>query len=151
MSIKAGTLMRNLNMTEENRQLVIQLVDAWNSHDLEQVAARYCTDCYVLDVSIAQPLIGREAVRRMFEAYYQAFPDLKLTPGDIIVEGDRVALFWTARGTHQGSILHIPASGRTINTQGVNRLVLRDGLVHDTTTIWDVAGMLRGIGLLPDL
>lgn len=63
-------------MTEENRQLVGQLVEAWNSHDLEHVAAWYCPDCYVLDVSIAQPLIGREAVRRMFEAYYQAFPDL---------------------------------------------------------------------------
>lgn len=133
------------------KQFVIELVTAWNSHDLERVASHYAPDCYVLDVAIAQPLVGREAVRMMFAAYFQAFPDLHLTPDDIIVDGDRVALFWIARGTHQGSIMQIPTSGRAIQTQGVNRLVLRDGLVCETTTIWDVAGMLRGIGLLPDL
>lgn len=138
-------------MTDDNLQRVNQLVEAWNSHDLARVADFYCEDCFVLDVALAQPLIGREAVRRMFEGYYQAFPDLQLTPSDIISDGDRVALFWTATGTHRGSILNIPASGRPISAQGVNRLVLRDGLVCKTNTIWDVAGMLRAIGLLPDL
>jgi len=38
-----------------------------------------------------------------------------------------------------------------VETRGVNRLVLRDGQVVETLTIWDVAGMLRGLGLLPDL
>lgn len=47
--------------------------------------------------------------------------------------------------------MNILASGRTISAKGVNRLVLCDGLVYETTTIWDVAGILRGMGLLPDL
>ncbi|MFZ2360243.1 MAG: ester cyclase [Anaerolineae bacterium] len=136
---------------DENQQRVNQLVEAWNSHDLDRVAAHYSSDCYVLDVAIAQPLVGREAVRLMFEGYYMAFPDLQLTPTEIISDGDRVALFWTAQGTHQGSIMQIPPSGRAILAQGVNRLVLNQGLVCETSTIWDVAGMLRGIGLLPDL
>lgn len=136
---------------DENLQRVNQLVEAWNSHDLDQVAAHYSPDCYVRDVAIAQPLVGREAVRLMFEGYYTAFPDLQLTPTEIISDGDRIALFWTAQGTHRGSIMQIPASGRAILAQGVNRLVLHKGLVCETTTIWDVAGMLRGIGLLPDL
>ena len=42
--------------------------------------------------------------------------------------------------------MNILASGRTISAKGVNRLVLRDGLVCETTTVWDVAGMLRGTG-----
>lgn len=138
-------------MAENNQQFAAQLVEAWNSHDLDRVAAWYCLDCRVLDVAIAQPLAGREAVRRMFEAYYQAFPDLHLTLTDVIADNDQVAMFWIAHGTHQGSIMNIPASGRAISAKGVNQLKLRDGLVCETTTIWDVAGMLRGIGLLPDL
>ena len=136
---------------DENLQRVNQLVEAWNSHDLDRVAAHYCPDCYVLDVAIAQPLVGREAVRLMFAGYYSAFPDLQLTPTEIISDGDRVALFWTAQGTHKGPIMQIPPSGRAILAQGANRLVLNHGLVCETTTIWDVAGMLRSIGLLPDL
>lgn len=138
-------------MTENDKPLATQLIEAWNSHDLDRVAAWYCLDCGVVDVAIAQPLVGREAVRRMFEAYYHAFPDLHLTLTDVVAEKDQLALFWVARGTHQGSIMNIPASGRVISAKGVNHLKLRAGLVCETTTIWDVAGMLRGIGLLPDL
>lgn len=138
-------------MKHPNIQLVTELVELWNTRDPERIAARYSNDCRVLDVAIAQPLVGREAVQHMFAAYYRAFPDLRLVLDDIIAEGDRVALFWTAHGTHQGTILHIPPSGHRVSAKGVNRLVLRDGLVCETTTIWDVAGMLRGIGLLPDL
>ncbi|MBE2233969.1 MAG: ester cyclase [Anaerolinea sp.] len=138
-------------MSQQTLALITQLVATWNSHDPELVAQGYSEDCHILDVAIAQPLSGRLGVQGMFAAYYRAFPDLEITPDDVIVTGARVALFWTARGTHQGPILNIPASGRRVETRGVNRLVLRDGQVVATLTIWDVAGMLRGLGLLPDL
>ncbi len=138
-------------MCQQTLSLITQLVATWNSHDPELVAQRYSEDCHILDVAIAQPLSGRLGVQGMFAAYYRAFPDLTITPDDVIVTGERVALFWTARGTHQGPILNIPASGRQVETRGVNRLALRDGQVCETLTIWDVAGMLRGLGLLPDL
>jgi steroid delta-isomerase-like uncharacterized protein len=136
---------------EQTTALIAQLVAAWNSHDPARVAEHYSDDCSILDVAIAQPLSGRLGVEGMFAAYYHAFPDLEITPDDVIVTGERVALFWTARGTQRGPILNIPASGRPVETRGVNRLVLRDGLVCETLTIWDVAGMLREMGLLPDL
>lgn len=138
-------------MSMQITELIAQLVASWNSHDPDRVAAWYTEDCYGLDVAIAKPQIGRQGVRRMFEAYYQAFPDLEITPDDIIVADGRVALFWTARATHLGPILNIPASGRRVTARGVNRLVLEGGQVCETLTIWDVAGMLRGLGLLPDL
>ncbi len=138
-------------MHEHTLTVIEQLVAAWNSHDPARVAEWYTEDCYGLDVAIAQPQIGRPGVQRMFEAYYQAFPDLEIRPDDIVVDGERVALFWTAYATHRGPILNIPPSGRRVTARGVNRLVLRDGKVHESLTIWDVAGMLRGLGLLPDL
>lgn len=138
-------------MSDQTTALITQLVEAWNSHDPERVGAWYTEDCYGLDVAVARPQIGREGVQAMFAAYYHAFPDLEITPDEMIIEGDRVALFWTARGTHLGAILNIPASGRRVVARGVNRLVLQDDKVCETLTIWDVAGMLRGMGLLPDL
>lgn len=138
-------------MSEQTTTLITRLVEAWNSHDPEQVGAWYTEDCYGLDVAVARPQIGREGVQAMFAAYYHAFPDLEITPDDMILDGDRVALFWTARGTHLGTILNIPSSGHRVTARGVNRLVWQNGKVCETLTIWDVAGMLRGLGLLPDL
>jgi steroid delta-isomerase-like uncharacterized protein len=139
------------DMPEQTKNLITHLVEAWNSHDPERVGAYYTEDCYGMDVAIARPQVGRAGVERMFAAYYHAFPDLEITPDDIIVADDHVALFWTARGTHSGPILNIPPSGRPVTARGVNRLVLHEGKVCETLTIWDVAGMLRGLGLLPDL
>jgi steroid delta-isomerase-like uncharacterized protein len=138
-------------MSEQTKEVIRQVVAAWNSHDPAHVAAHYTEDCYGMDVAIARPQIGRAGVQGMFAAYYQAFPDLTITEDDMIVDGDHVALFWTAHATHLGPILNIPPSGRPVTARGVNRLVLQDGLVCETLTIWDVAGMLRGMGLLPDL
>lgn len=138
-------------MSEQTQAVVEQVLAAWNSHDPARVAAHYTEDCRVMDVAIAQPPIGREGVQRMFEGYYHAFPDLMITPDTIIIDGEQVAIFWTARATHQGPILSIPPSGRPVITRGVNHLVLEDGKVCETLTIWDVAAMLRGLGLLPDL
>ncbi|HAJ35358.1 MAG TPA: hypothetical protein DCL15_06655 [Chloroflexi bacterium] len=135
----------------ETQAVVQQVLAAWNSHDPARVAAFYTEDCRVIDVAIAQPPVGRAGVQRMFEAYYHAFPDLEIKPDVIIIEGNRVAVFWMAHATHQGAILNIPPSGRTVTARGVNYLVLRDDKVCETLTIWDVAGMLRDLGLLPDL
>ena len=138
-------------MTYDTLQVIDQLVATWNTRSPERVAALYTEDCYGMDVAIAIPQIGRQGIQRMFEAYWHAFPDLEISQDDTVVDGDRVALFWTARGTHLGTIMAIPATGRSITAQGVNRLVLQNGKVRETLTIWDVAGMLRTLGLLPDL
>ena len=138
-------------MSEQTKEVVRRVLAAWNSHDPAHVATHYTEDCLGLDVAIARPQIGREGVQSMFAAYYHAFPDLEIIPDDMIVDGDHVAIFWTARATHLGPILKIPPSGRAVTARGVNRLVLQDGLVCETLTIWDVAGMLRDMGLLPDL
>jgi hypothetical protein len=47
--------------------------------------------------------------------------------------------------------MNIPPTGRPINARGVSMLTVESGKVWRANYIWDVAGMLREIGLLPDL
>jgi predicted ester cyclase len=58
---------------------------------------------------------------------------------------------WTARGTHRGSVMNIPPTGRAINVRGVSVLTIENAQVKNAIYIWDVAGLLRNIGLLPEL
>jgi predicted ester cyclase len=80
-----------------------------------------------------------------------AFPDLHLTQEAMVVQGDRVALFWTACGTHRGKIMNIPPTGRRVQVRGASLFTLEGGMIKHALIIWDVAGLLRSIGLLPDL
>ena len=56
-----------------------------------------------------------------------------------------------AHGTHLGTLMNIPASGRSVSVRGVSVFTLAAGQVSRATYIWDVAGLLRTIGLLPEL
>ncbi len=69
----------------------------------------------------------------------------------MVIQGDRAAVAWTARGTHRGELLRIPPSGRVVTVRGMSLLTVERNLVVRALSIWDVAGLLRAIGLLPEL
>ena len=131
-------------------ELMARLVQAWNAHDLEAIAACYAPDYVGLDVAQATPLRGSHGARAAAARYLRAFPDLQLS-GDWLIQDRRVALIWTLRGTHQGRLLRIPPSGRAITVRGVSVLTVRDDHITEGDSVWDVAGFLRAIGLLPEL
>lgn len=138
-------------MTEDIIGFVRELVDAWNTHDLERALAFYSPGYEGVDVGQASPQRGLEGVRQTMARYWSAFPDLHFTGDETIIEGNRIALAWTARGTHQGTLMNIPATGRSILVPGVSLLTIEGGKITRGLYIWDVAGLLRAIGLLPDL
>ena len=124
---------------------------AWNSHDMEQVLRFYSSQYTSEDVGQAFLLRGHEGIRTMLENYWQAFPDLEFTVTDTVVHDSRVVIVWMAEGTHQGMIMNIPPTGHRVIVRGVSIIDVEDGLVVRGQYIWDLAGMLRHMRLLPEL
>ncbi len=131
--------------------LVAALLSAWNSHDHEMIASFYAPDYEGIDVAWATPRFGPEGVRQTVARYLAAFPDLHFTEEATLIQGTRAALFWVARGTHQGKLLNIPATGREINVRGVSLLTIIEDKITHSLHLWDVAGLLRNLNLLPEL
>jgi len=132
-------------------ELVADLIAAWNTHDLDQATAFFAADYEGRDVAQVEPQHGRDGIRRALASYFQAIPDVHFALDDLVVAGTRAVVVWTARGTHRGSLLNIPASGRVVTVRGVSTFTLRDGQIARAEYMWDVAGLLREIGLLPEL
>jgi steroid delta-isomerase-like uncharacterized protein len=132
-------------------RLIADLIAAWNTHDLDLATAFFAADYEGGDVAQAERQRGRAGIRRSLARYFEALPDVRFTLDDLIVEGDRTSVIWTARGTHLGALMNIPPSGRRVTVRGVSTFTLRDGQITQAEHIWDVAGMLRDIGLLPEL
>ena len=91
-------------------------------------------------------LAGINAQRVMYNA---AFPDLKFTLDDVIVEGDKIATRWTARGTHTGPLLNIPPTGRSVTIPGSNQFRVANGKVVEQWVFFDSGNMLQQLGVLP--
>jgi hypothetical protein len=60
---------------------------------------------------------GIDGLKRGYSELLIAFPDLHVTVEDLIAEGDKVVAFKTLRGTHRGTHLGIPATGKSVEYQ----------------------------------
>jgi steroid delta-isomerase-like uncharacterized protein len=127
------------------------LLAAYNAHDADRVAQICASNCEIVDVGAAGPVRGRDAIRAWCQGYLAAFPDLRIEPDVPIVDGDRGALSYSATGSHRGTVLRIPPTGKVVTIRGAWLVTIRDGQVAQLLAVWDLAGLLRAIGLLPDL
>jgi steroid delta-isomerase-like uncharacterized protein len=58
---------------------------------------------------------GRDGFKQWMAAARTAFPDMRGTVEDVIVEGDRVAARTTWHGTHRGEFVGVGATGRRVS------------------------------------
>ncbi len=89
---------------------------------------------------------GHEAFARGF---YAGLPDAMHEIDDVFATADRVAVRFIIRGTHSGNFFGIPASGRPVSTAAHVLMHVAHGKVTKLEAIFDEAGLLRQIGVLP--
>jgi steroid delta-isomerase-like uncharacterized protein len=140
-----------VDLKENVSRLVDEMMAALNSHDVERLVSLFTTDYEGIDVNQALPQRGRGEARMSLENYFAAFPDLRMVEHETVISSDRAAVCWKARGTHSGSIMHIPPTGKEVEVRGATLLYIDGTQINRAVSIWDVAAMLREIGLLPEL
>jgi steroid delta-isomerase-like uncharacterized protein len=97
----------------------------------------------------SNPALDRAGHEAFAQGFYAGFPDVAHHIEDVIATRDAVAVRFVLRGKHQGSFFGIPASGRSINVPAHAILRVREGKVEQLLAIFDEAGLLRQIGVLP--
>ncbi len=146
MELKTKTVSR-----EQMNRFVENLIDTWNKHDVDKLAEFYAADYRGSDIADARPQEGLAAIQGAARRYFLAFPDLHFRKDNLVIEENRAVLLWTARGTHMGPLLNIPPSGRQFSVRGMSFYSVTDERIESGSNIWDLAGFLRNIGLLPEL
>ena len=80
---------------------------------------------------------GPEGAKRYAQAIRTGFGgDVNISHDDVIVHGDRVVIRWTARGTHDGDLLGVPATGRPIKVTGIDIFRVKDGKLAELWQNW---------------
>ncbi len=133
------------------RPIVDDLIEAWNSHDIDDVVQFFSDDYEGIDVGLSSPQRGQDGIRESISRYLTAFPDMRIALDETVIQGDRVAMVWTFRGTHLGKWSNIPPTNRSVVMRGVTVLGIEDGRIVSGLYVWDFAGLLRSLRLLPDL
>jgi steroid delta-isomerase-like uncharacterized protein len=92
---------------------------------------------------------GLEGAKQFVTGLRAAFPDLEVSVEDQVIEGDRVANLWSARGTHRDNFGGIPATGRKMETSGITMFRIADGKVLESWGFADMMGMMKQLGVVP--
>lgn len=93
---------------------------------------------------------GREGYKQTMSMIRAAFPDMTIRTDETIADGDRVVLRWTARGSHRGDFMGVPASGKPFEISGISILLMEGGKVAGDWTQWDALGLMTQIGAIPE-
>ena len=127
------------------------LADAINRCD-PQLLRSICASTYQgYDASREAAQHGRLAFMDDLRRLTDSFSDGRVSIVSQTAEGNRSAVFWMFRGTHTGSFLGIPATLRVVRICGVSHLESDGEHLIRGLHLWDMAGLLRGLRLLPDL
>jgi steroid delta-isomerase-like uncharacterized protein len=125
-------------------------LEAWNSHDPDAVAGFFSDDAVYDDRGAGEVARGRAAIRAHVASVLSAFPDLhfeitRAASGDRFVCGE-----WRAQMTHRGEFSGLAATGRRVESAGVDVASLDDDdRVTHLVSYYDGAAIMRDLGLLP--
>lgn len=134
----------------ENRKLVEEYMKAWTNADAKKLER-------LLDARFAfnNPPPGitpdKKGTIEMARLFRTGFPDLALKLGPWVVEGDKVAVRFFGTGTHKGSFMGIPPTGKRTETGGIAIVTCRDGHIVEDLTEYDALGLLTKLGAIPEL
>jgi steroid delta-isomerase-like uncharacterized protein len=137
--------------TETNKATVRRMLEqVWNERRVDLID-EFFTEDIVSHIVGFPSSTGLEEARENLTQNLNAFPDQQLTIEDEIAEGDKVVVSWTARGTHQGDIYSIPATGKPFTNSGMTIYRLANAKVAELWFIGDNLGLMQQLGVIPAL
>jgi hypothetical protein len=123
--------------------------DAVNAHDLEALAGLMADD-FVEHEDLPGFPKTRDGVIGFFRENFAAFPDFRLDPEDVLVDGDKAVARAVATGTQQGEFMGMPPSGRSMSVHVIDIIRFSDdGLAREHWGVMDGLAMMEQLGALP--
>lgn len=118
----------------------------WSQGDYAAIE-RLVAPRYAVHSDPGDPWDGKTLDREGYEERVRysrtAFPDLAFTVQELVAAGARVAVRWTAGGTHAGDLPELPATGKRLTFAGQTIYELSGGKIAGHWQIVDRLGFLQ--------
>jgi steroid delta-isomerase-like uncharacterized protein len=93
----------------------------------------------------------KDGVLDMFRMYRTAFPDLRMHAEEVLVSGDKTVTRVRATGTHQGELMGMPPTGKSVDVNMIDIMQFNDaGMVREHWGVMDMLSMMQQLGAIPE-
>lgn len=118
-------------------------------HDVEG-AGRVFADDAVIHFNF-QPNLNVEGYQQIGRAFLAGFPDLSCQTEAQYVSGDTVITRVTWRGTNTQSLMGMPVTGKSYQSQAILIDRIKDGKIVERHSTDDLLGLMQQLGVVPKL
>jgi predicted ester cyclase len=96
---------------------------------------------------LQEQIRGPEAFKPFQRQFRTAFPDMRITVEEVLIDGDMIAARCSVAGTHTGPGLPIAAGGKPANFTGMCIARVKDGKMIEGWNNFDFLSLYQQIGL----
>jgi steroid delta-isomerase-like uncharacterized protein len=132
---------------QRNKQVVRQLFEATDRHDIERMRQLISITNYLFHFP-GMPPMDWNTTKQFSTALASSFPDLGHEIVDMVAEGDKVAVRLNVTGTHKGELQGIPPTGKKVSFSAMDFITLIDGKVAEEWLNADIMGLIQQIGAI---
>jgi steroid delta-isomerase-like uncharacterized protein len=134
-------------MTEMNKTLALQTMEALHQRDLDGVRANVAPGAQFYGWA-PEPL-DADGHKAFMAALLAAFPDSSIIVDDVIAEGNKIAVRHRLLGTHQAELQGVPATGRPVEIGAIVIFRIENGMIAEAWLNADIMGMMQQLGVVP--
>jgi predicted ester cyclase len=119
-------------MNRRNRAVVAELI-----------AAEY------VNYSMPMPSPGPAGLNAVIDGFFAAFPDLQIVIDDVVAETDKAATRGHFTGTHKGTFMNVPATGKSVTVSYIDIWRAHNGRFVENWVNIDLFGLMVQLGVIP--
>ena len=121
---------------------------AWNRRAPAALSQNHAKDGVIVSPMFGR-VEGRAQIRSTYAALFAAFPDWEIRYDEPIVDGSRLAVFFSVSATHEGDFMGLDGSGRRCAFEGISLFYLgTDMLIAEERRVYDFTGLLTQLHVL---
>lgn len=135
----------------ENRRLAHRFYDEACNQQRFGLVDELVAEDYQHHNSLLPPEMqrGRATFKQVLQMFYRAFPDLQGTVEDLVAEDEKFVARVHFRGTHQGELMGIPATGKRVDFSVIEFYRVAGGKITEGWAQVDALGLMQQIGAIP--
>ena len=94
---------------------------------------------------------NKEGLKQFVQMFHGAFSDIKVETLGLGVDGDELWIHSVFTGTHTGEFMGIPATGKGVTLEMMDRVKTRDSKAIEHWGVSDDLGMMTQLGVVPEM
>ena len=134
---------------EQNKAVVRRYFDELFTAGRLDRAAEIVAEGYIDHTARPGRPAGVEGVKEVIGTFRTAFPDLRVQIAELLGEGELVATRFVITGTHNGPLMGVPPTGRTVRVPGMCISRIAGGTIAEQWDQADMLGLLQQLGVVP--